>query len=473
MSWFRKKSLASVVDQKGVKLKRTLGAFDLFLMGLGAIVGTGIFVITGITAAEVAGPAVTISYLLAGVSCVFVALAYTEVATMIPTSGSVYAYSYVALGELFAWVIGWMMIMYLVISATTVASGWSGYMVSILQAGGIELPHELISIPSEGGIINLPAVFVSLLVAGLLMRGTKESAMINGILVLVKIVAIFLFVFIAAPDFDAANWWKDVGPFDESLVGSSNFMPFGAYGVLTGAGLVFFGYNGFDTLASAIEEAKNPRRDITIAILASLVVCILLYMLVSGILVGVVPYNELGNASPLAYALSKLGSNTGSALVATGAVTGMTTVILMQCYAASRVIFVVSRDGLLPKSASKIHDKFGTPYISIIAIGLCVALISGVAPLSVMGSLASLGALFSYITVCFIMLYLRIKWKDVDRPFRCPAAFVIGGVAIILCAFLAETLLMKVGNYFIGWLLVGLAVYFLYARKGSAMNKLS
>lgn len=473
MSIFRQKCIDKVRDSANTKdsgLHRSLSFWDLLFMGLGAIVGTGIFVITGITAAELSGPAVILSYLVAGISCIFVALSYTEVASMIPTSGSVYAYSYVSLGEIVAWIVGWVTILYLVISASTVASGWSGYMVSILEAGEIYLPDTITKIPSEGGFVNLPAVLVSLFVTCILVVGTKESAKFNNILVFVKITAIFLFVFFAAPHFDITNWWNSTFAYDKSLIGSSSFAPFGIAGIAAGAGLVFFGYNGFDTLATAAEECKNPEKDITKAILASLIICILLYMLVAGMLVGIAPWDKLGIASPLAYALSINGNPLGSAIVATGAVAGMTTVILLQSYAQSRMFFVMARDGMMPKSFSKIHPRFKTPYVASVVVGISVAVISGFAPLDVMGSLASMGALFSFMMVSIIMLVLRKQKPEIKRPFKCPLAFVVAPIAIILCSYLMLTLFPKAGVYFMSWFVLGIVMYFLYARKNSNLS---
>jgi basic amino acid/polyamine antiporter, APA family len=466
MSIFRLKPIEQVMDNKdNGGLCRTLTAFDLFLMGIGAIVGTGIFVITGVTAAEMSGPAVTLSYLIAGIACIFVALAYTEVASMIPTSGSVYAYAYVSLGEIVAWIIAWMTSLYLVVSASTVASGWSGYMISILKSANIEMPHMLTRGPFEGGLVNLPAMGITALVTLVLIRGTKESNNLNTILVFIKMLAIFLFIVIAIPSFDMSNWFHHYVDYNKSLFASSNFTPFGLEGVFAGAGLVFFGYNGFDALASTAEECKNPEKDLTKAILGSVIACMVLYMLVAGILVGIVPFNELNNASPLSYALSKIGSNLGSAIVGSGALTGMTTVILVQTYAQTRIFYVMSRDGLIPKIFSKVHPKFHTPHISTLTIGGCVMLISGLVPLTIMGSVASLGSLFSFVMVSIIMLVLRKKFPQIQRPFKCPTPYLVAGLAITLCSYLIYTLLLKVGVYFIVWLFIGISIYFLYVRK--------
>lgn len=468
MIFKRKKNLQEVLEKtKNSSLKKTLGPFDLFLMGLGAILGTGIFVMTGIAAAELSGPAVTMSYLIAGIACIFIAFAYTEVATMIPTSGGVYAYSYVSLGEIMAWITGWVMILYFMTSSSAVAIGWSGYIVSLLSEAGIHIPKELSLPPCEGGLINLPAVGISVITTIFLSIGTKESTTLNGILVFVKVLAIFIFIVIAFPHLNIDLWFNHDVSYDSSLLGSSKFMPFGYEGVMAGAALVFFGYNGFDALASASEEAKNPERDLSIGILTSLIFCMIVYMIVSGLLVGLVPFDQLLNDSPLAYALDKIGSNKGSAIVATGAVAGMSTVILIQMFAQSRLIFAMSRDGLLPRKLMKLHHKFNTPYLAIMFIGIVVSLCAGFLPLNMLGRLASTGALFLYLLVAVVMLVLRIRMPEVKRPFKCPAAYIIAPISILLCGYLVYTLLVKVSVYFIGWLALGILIYFLYARKNS------
>lgn len=468
MSFFRKKCINEVVENtKKGKLKRTLTAFDLFLLGLGAIIGTGIFVITGIAAAKLSGPAVTISYSIAGIVCIFVALTYTEVASMIPSSGSVYSYSYVALGEVFAWLVAWITSLYFLVSATTVASGWSGYIVNIFHDLGVHLPMELTKIPSEGGIINLPAVLITIFVTLMLIKGTKESAKLNSLLVFVKIAAIFLFIFIAIPHFNIANWFDHGVEFDKNLSASNSFMPYGIGGVMAGAALAFFGYNGFDSLAAATEEAKNPERDVTIGILSSLGACILLYVIVSGLLVGIINFDKLDVASPLALALTSIGNSKGSIIVASGAVAGMTSVIMLQMYSLTRMLFGMSRDGLVPKAFSTIHGKFQTPYMGTIIVGSAVALISGFAPLEVMGSLSSMGALFSYAMVGIVMLILRKNHPEFKRPFKCPAPYLVSFITVSMCFYLIFTLLPKAGLYFFAWIIVGLLIYFFYSYRNS------
>ena len=471
MLFGRKKNIETVLSlSQNSSMKKTLGVFQLFLMGIGAILGTGIFVITGVAAAKFSGPAVTMAYLLAGFACIFIALAYTEVASMIPSSGGLYTYSYVALGEGFAWITGWMVSLYLMSSACAVAAGWSGYVVTILHDMGIILPKAISAIPRDGGIINLPAVLIVLAVTFMLVKGTEESTTLNAVLVFVKVGAIALFAIIAIPYFNIDNLFNNNVPYDSALDGSSSFNPFGYQGILAGAGLLFFGYNGFDTLASAAEEAKNPERDLSVAIISALVFCMVIYVLVSGLLVGLVPYNELGNDSPFAYALNKIGSNLGSAIVSTGAVAGMSTVIMMQLYAQSRFFFGMSRDGLLPKKFSDIHPKFGTPAFSQIVIGIIVAIFSAVAPLDVLGSLSSMTALFGYTLVSIIILLLRKRMPEIKRSFKCPAVYVVAPIAALISGLLMFELFAQAGVYFLAWLALGIVVYVGYARKHSLMQ---
>jgi APA family basic amino acid/polyamine antiporter len=466
MSIFKLKTITEVLDSaaKGSGLKKTLSVTDLFMLGLGAIIGTGIFVITGIAAVSLSGPAVVASYGLAGITAIFIALAYTEVATMIPSSGGAYSYTFVAFGEIFAWIVSWMLILYFLLSASTVAAGWSGYLIAMLKSGGIELPIELTKIPSEGGIINLPAVIISLLIASILIKGTKDSAILNTILVLIKIVAIGVFVFIAAPHFDTVHWFEHNHPFQSDLFLASPFMPFGVHGVVTGAALVFFAYNGFDALASAAEECKNPKRDLTIAILGSLVVCMTLYMVVSGLLVGIIPFHLIDQASSLPSALNYNGHSMISSIISAGVVIGMVSVILVQTFALSRIILTTARDGLLPAFLAKVHPKYNTPHITIMILGVIIALVSGFMPLTIIGTLSSVGSLSSFMMVCLVMMVLRSKYPDVKRPFKCPLVYLVGGFGVILCLVLLVSAMQKVGYYTVGWIIIGLVIYFTYYR---------
>lgn len=458
MSLFRKKSIDEILanSQKN-SLKKSLGVFDLVMIGIGCTIGTGIFVVTGIAAAQYAGPAISISYFIAAVVCIFAGLAYAELASMVPLSGSAYTYSYVVLGEFIAWLVGWGLVLEYAIGAATVASGWSGYVVGILQAGGIEIPEVLANPPANGGFFNLPAILISLFIGFLLFRGTKESVTINRILVAVKLGVIFLFIIIATPMVKTENW--------------SNFMPFGISGVLIGAATVFYAYIGFDAVATAAEECKNPKRDLPIGIILSAIVCAVLYIAVSLLLTGIVYYDTLNNAEPLAKALRDNGSNIGSALVATGAIAGMTSVLLILIYGQSRIFFAMSRDGLIPQPFSNLHPKYETPYFSVVFVSLMVAFISGFFPLKTLSHMTSLGTLFSFIVVAFGVLVLRITKPNLPRSFRCPAVYFTVPVAILSCSYLVYQLLIENGIYFLGWSVFGLIIYFCYGYKNSPLNR--
>lgn len=456
-SLFRTKSIESIIaGAKKNSLKKTLGAMDLILLGIGCTIGTGIFVLTGIAAAEYAGPAISISYALAGLVCMFAGLAYTELAAMVPVAGSAYTYSYVVLGEFVAWLVAWGLILEYTVTAATVAAGWSGYFVGILHAGGVDLPENLIKVPSDGGLINIPAVAISLFVGILLIRGTKESVIVNRVLVAIKLFVIFLFIIIAAPHIKMENY--------------ANFFPYGWQGVGIGAATIFFAYLGFDAVATTAEECKNPKRDLPIGIIVGLGICALLYVAVSLVLTGIVSYTELNNAEPMAYALRANGSNIGSALVGVGAVTGMVAVLLVMMYGQSRVFFVMARDGLIPSIFSKLHKKYETPYIGCILITIAVALISGFTPIHTMGHMSSLGTLFAFTVVSIGVIVLRLTRPELPRPFKCPAVFIVAPMAVLSCCYLMYNLFLKTGKPFLIWFAIGFAVYFLYSYRKSPLN---
>lgn len=464
MNIFKLKTIDEVLEsvKQNTGLKKTLNIWSLFLLGLGAIIGTGIFSMTGIAAVNLSGPSVIISYAIAGVTAIFIALAYTEIAAMLPVSGGAYSYSFVAFGEIIAWIVAWMTILYFISSSSSVAASWSGYMVNMLHEGGIDIPAALTKAPAMGGIINLPASLISLAVTFVLIRGTKESAVLNAVLVVIKISAIALFVFIAAPHFDTINWFKHNHPFQSDLLLSSPFIPFGISGVISGAAFVFFAYNGFDSIAAAAEEAQNPKRDLTFAILGSLTVCMILYMIVAAILVGIIPFNLINIDSPIPSALSHNGHNIVSSVISAGVVLGMVSVILAQLFALSRVILVAARDGLLPAFLGKVHEKYHTPHTSILTLGAVVSFLSGMIPLEIIGTLSSVGALFSFMFVCMALIALRIRYPEAKRPFKCPAAYLISGIGILLSLVLLYAALEKVWIYSLIWFLAGIAFYFIY-----------
>lgn len=455
MSFLTRKSFESIKELgKTSGLSKNLGAFDLILLGLGAIIGTGVFVITGLVAAKYSGPAVMLSYAIAGGTCIFVALAYTELATMLPTSGSIYTYSYVAFGEVFAWLMGSVIILELGFAAGTVAASWSGYVQAILSAGGIGLPKALTTVPSNGGIINLPAFLIVVFVSFILYLGTKDSKKLNAILVFIKMAAIFAFIVFATPYFDATNW--------------QNFLPFCFNNMLVGASILFFAMTGFGTIAATAEECKNPNRDLMIGIIGSLVIATIVYVIIAGLVTGIAPFDQLNNDQPLAYALSLNNSNVGSAIVATGAVCGMTTVLMMNIYATSRIFYVIARDGLLPKSFAKLHTKYDSPYITILIFSALAALLGGFCPTEILVQLSSMGSLIDYTVVAIIVILFRIKMPNVPRPFKCPAACIIIPFVLIACLYLLSIQmfdsnfnLMIAGQLLIYWFALMFVLYIL------------
>ena len=451
---FKRKSFESVKEESNrSQLQKTLSGFDLVLLGLGAIIGTGVFTLTGLVAAQYSGPAVTISYLLAGVICIFVALGYTEIATTLPTSGSIYTYSYVLFGEIIAWLVGCTVVMELCCACSVVAGGWSAYFQGILNVAGYNLPEAWGKTVFEGGIINLPACGIVIAVGSMLYFGTKDSKKLNTILVFVKIAVLFLFMVLIAPSFDATINWVD-------------FMPYGFDGVLFGTTVLFFSFKGFAILATTAEECKNPKKDLVVGILGSLTLCTVLYMIVGALLTGVVSYKVLNNAQPLAYVLQVHGYNIGSTLVATGGIAGMTTVIMMNIYGLSRICYVVARDGLLPKYMVKIHPKYGTPYIAIAMFTIIIAIMAAFLPYFVLAKLASMAALIDYSVAVLAAILLRVYLPNIERSFKCPLLFVLGPITLValLVLLFREVIdkdgsLLLNGRIMICWFLLMLLVY--------------
>lgn len=437
-------------------LKKSLGALDITLLGLGIIIGTGIFVLTGVVAAEYSGPGIMLSFVLAGITCAFVAMAYSELAAALPVAGSGYTYTYSTLGEIVAWLVGWGLVLEYSVGSATVAVGWSAYLIGLLKSAGIYLPQALTAGPMEGGTVNLPAMLIVWFITGLLVRGIQESARVNKILVFVKVTAIFLFLFFAAPSIDPANWQP--------------FLPYGWHGVSAGTAIIFFSYIGFDCIATAAEETKNPNRDMPIGIISSLTICTLLYMAVSAALTGVVPYTELNNAEPVAYVLRHLGYSFGSALVGTGALCGLSTVILVFLYAQSRAFFAMSRDGLLPELFSKVHPKYNTPVEITLIVGTLVSLMAGFTPIDIIAEMTSAGTLFAFICSLAGVMMLRKKHPELKRPFKCPALYPMATLGLIFCAYIFSNLSAHTFELFGTWLVVGLIIYFTYGRVHSALR---
>lgn len=457
MSIFRTKNIeALLANSKREALPKTLGAMDLILLGIGCIIGTGIFVLTGVAAAKFAGPGIMLSFVLSGLACGFAALAYAELAAMVPIAGSAYTYSYVALGEIFAFIVGWALICEYTVGAATVAAGWSGYAVGLLSSMGITLPHILTAVPSDGGVINLPAILIVLGLTYFLVLGTNESAKLNKILVMVKLGVVALFLVMASPHVNPANWQP--------------FLPFGFKGVAAGAAIAFFAYIGFDAVATAAEECRNPNRDLPIGIIGSLLICTLLYIAVAAVLTGVVPYTRLATSEPVAFALRYVGLNFGSAAVAIGAICGITTVLLVLIFGQTRVFLAMARDGLLPEKAVKLHPTHKTPYFITLATGITVAVLSGFLPISLIAELTNAGTLFAFIIVSAGVLVLRYTRPKAERPFRCPAVQIVAPLAIMMCGFLMYNLPWETWVFFGVWSALGLFVYFIYSRHHSLLG---
>lgn len=458
--------MAIAQHEAGQSLRATLSWPHLVALGVGAIVGTGIYTLTGV-GAERAGPAVILAFAIAGAVCACAALAYAELATMIPTAGSAYTYTYTVLGESLAWIVGWSLILEYSLACSTVAVGWSGYLVGWIQSAGIHLPTALLSGPHAGGIVNLPAVIVALAVAGMLMAGTRESATLNIILVIIKLAALSIFVAFAAPAFDPNNLQP--------------FMPYGfashveggtTKGVMAAAAIVFFAFYGFDAVATSAEEAKNPSRDLKIGIIGSMAVCTLIYMLVAISAIGAMHYTTLGNSpEPLALVLRSLGHPVASHLVALAALVALPSVILVMMYGQSRVFFVMSRDGLLPRSLSRVSKRTGTPVFVTGITGIFVAAVAGFFRLDEIAELANAGTLIAFIAVGVCLMVLRKKAPDLPRVFRCPAPYLVGSLAVLGCLYLLFSLPSMTLVRFLGWNVLGIIVYLAYGRARSLARR--
>ena len=462
MSLFRTKNLDDMIahSKKPGGLAKVLGPFDLVLMGIGAIVGTGIFVLTG-TGALTAGPALSLSFVVAAVACCFAALCYAEFASTVPVAGSIYTYSYATLGELAAWMIGWDLLLEYGLAAAAVSVGWSGYFQSLLSGFGITLPVALTAapgaLPGVTTFINLPALVIMLLLTAMLGWGVRESARLNNIMVAIKVGVVLLFIIFGARHVQPANWQP--------------YMPFGYHGMLSAAALVFFAFIGFDAVTSAAEEVKKPSRDLPIGIIGSLAVCAVLYVVVSAIMTGIVPYQKfLGVDHPVSLALQYAGENWIAGFVDLGAILGMTTVILVMAFGQTRIIFAMSRDGLLPKRLSTVHPRFHTPFFATWLVGIVFGLIAAVIPLNILAELINIGTLAAFTMVSVAVVVLRKKRPDLPRAFRCPGVPYVPALAVILCVGLMSFLSWVTWMAFSIWLVIGLAIYFGYARRRSLLH---
>lgn len=465
---FRRKSITDLRKEAETdnSLKRVLGPLNLTTLGIGAIIGTGIFVLTGTVAAQNAGPAVILSFVLAGVASIFAALCYAEFASLVPMAGSAYTYGYATMGEFVAWIIGWDLILEYALGAVTVAVGWSGYVVSFLRDIGINVPAAFsaargtVVTLADGStvtaIFNLPAVLIVAVVTALLVVGIKESARVNDVIVMIKVAVVILFIVGAVWAINPANW----SPFMPANTGVRE--EFGWTGVMAGAGLVFFAYIGFDAVSTAAQEAKNPQKDMPIGIIGSLLICTVLYIAVSAIATGVVPYTELNVPDPIAVAADRAGMGWMATLIKLGAIAGLSSVILVMLLGQSRIFWTMSKDGLLPQFVNKIHPKFRTPWITSIVTGVFVAFFASLLTVRDAGNLVSIGTLLAFVIVSVGILVLRIREPNLPRAFSAPAVWLTAPAGALSAGYLMYSLPWSTWQRLLVWFGMGLVLYFVY-----------
>ncbi|AXV38534.1 MAG: amino acid permease [Methanobacterium sp. BRmetb2] len=454
---FSKKPIDDLLDEKnsGKSLKRAIGPLGLIIMGLGCIIGAGIFIVTGVASANYSGPALVLSFVISAVACVFTALCYAEFSSMVPISGSVYTYTYVAMGEIWAWMIGWVLIFEYLISASAVAVGWSSYIVGLLNSVGMILP-QLITNPPGLGIINLPAFFIILLLTGVLALGVKESARFNAVIVIINISIILLFILVGINFIKPSNYQP--------------FIPYGWTGVVQGAAMVFFAYIGFDAVSTAAEETKNPQKTLPIGIIGSLIISSILYIVVAAVLNGMVPYSLLDTAAPVTFALEEVGANWAASIVSFGAIFGLTSVLLTSLFGQTRIFFSMSRDGLLPNIFSIVHENWRSPIASVIIVGAIASLIAAFLPLGLIIELVNIGTLSAFIFLALSIIILRRERPDIPRKFKCPLVPVIPILSILFCSFLIFQLSSTTLERFAISLIIGLIVYFVYGHRNSKLR---
>ncbi|OAA93621.1 putative amino acid permease YhdG [Clostridium coskatii] len=456
MGLFRKRNvnnLENSVEANG--LKRKLNAIDIAALGLGAVIGTGIFVVTG-QGAHMAGPAVVISYLIAAITSTLCALTYAELATMFPVSGSTYSYCYVAFGEIIAWIVGWNLILEYLVSAAIVASGWSSVFVGILKLYNIYLPDSITKSLLSGGIIDLPSVLLIIFITYVLYKGVSESSKINNITVIIKIAVIVIFIALGVPHINVKNYHP--------------FAPFGLKGIMTASSVIFFAYIGFDTVSTSAEESINPKRDVPIGLMICMTVIVILYLAISLVLTGIVPFMKIDVNNALPFSLAQIGINWGSVLVSVGAVVGMVSTLLVTLYGQIRIFMTMSRDGLIPSAFSKITSRNGIPGICTILTGIITGILSGFLPFNILMDLCNIGTLSAFVMVSIGVIILRKTMPNAERKFRCPGVPFTPILTVAFCLYLMAGLQPLTWMRFLIWTIVGLAIYFLYGIKHSTLN---
>jgi APA family basic amino acid/polyamine antiporter len=471
------------------RLRRVLGPVQLSSLGVGAIIGTGIFVLTGIAAHDRTGPALMLSFVVAGITCIFAALCYAEFASMVPVAGSAYTYAYATLGELFAWIIGWDLVLEYAVASATVAHGWSHYFQDFLLSFGVHWPSAFTNAPFDfnpatgrlaltGTLFDLPAIIIACLITVILVKGIQESASFNAGIVVVKLAIVLFVIVVGARYVNPANW-HPFAPF-----GYTGFSFFGhtllgqtgqggePLGMLAGAGIVFFAYIGFDSISTHAEEARNPSRDVPIGIIVSLVLCTVLYILVAGVLTGMVPYNHINLDAPVSDAFGQVGLPWARVLISVGAVAGITSVLLVMMLSQPRIFLAMARDGLLPQGFfGAIHERFRTPWKSTILTGACVSLMGAFLPLRILAELVNIGTLLAFVIVCAAVLIMRRTHPEVERPFRAPLGSFVPIAGILLCLMLMFSLPWENWLRLGIWLAVGLVIYFSYGHKHSVLAR--
>ena len=501
---FLRKSVEQIqADHEHGELKRTLGALNLVLLGIGCVIGTGIFVLTGRAAAQFAGPAIMISFVITGLLCAFVALCYAELASALPVSGSAYSYSYASMGELAAWIMGLLLLLEYGLAASTVAVGWSGYFTSLMANMHIVIPPELTAAPGvlvkndagvviATGILNLPAIVIIGLVTSLLVVGVSESATANNIIVAIKLTVVIAFIVIGSRYVHPALWsplvpaqipappagtpmdiWHQIGRALWGVMTGDSSTKYGVGGVIHGAAVIFFAYLGFEAVSTAGAEARNPAKDMPIGILGALVICTILYIATSAVLVGIVPYASLDNPAPIATAVNRIGLPWFAILVKIGAIAGLSSVMLVLLYGQTRIFYTMSRDGLLPSQLATVHKRFKTPWINTIIVGIAAACAAGFMSLDALADLSNVGSLAAFTIVCITVIYLRVSSPGLTRPFRTPLFPLTPILGAIMCVVLLMSLMagVKTRNFFLIYLAIGIVVYFCFGIWNSKLGR--